>query len=369
MALSNELIQECVQRYLREQDRYVKMAEVVYEKCLEIVQKKLTVRATVQRRAKNAISFGEKLKKNDFRNRYSSVDEVFDNISDLAGVRIATYLESDREAVVDEIKKEFVNKIGEPPDVAIKDKDERGKHYRATHCQVYLQDGELAGANENLKGTTCEIQVCSLLAHVFNEIEHDLQYKPLSGDLSEAEKEFIDQLGLLTKAGDLTIKRMLSETDSRLKNRTGNFDDVHDFVARMRNEFPSAAVFPSNAGLLYDELRLLGLTSPEAIKQAVTQGSPDSIEQVSAAEYARVKAYAESKDDDILEDRSSDVLLAGILKHHVDRIIANHPLGWGRGRPSRLTQIARLYKEMLRERGNGQQAATAVSADAPPLAT
>ena len=49
MPLSDQDISQCYERYLREHDRYVKMAEVAYEKCLEIVQKKLTVRATVQR--------------------------------------------------------------------------------------------------------------------------------------------------------------------------------------------------------------------------------------------------------------------------------------------------------------------------------
>lgn len=101
MPLTNEQITECYERYVREQDRYVKMAEVIYERCIDIVQKKLTVRATVQRRAKNPKSFLEKLKKAKNKEKYQSVEDVFENISDLAGVRIATYLESDRETVVE----------------------------------------------------------------------------------------------------------------------------------------------------------------------------------------------------------------------------------------------------------------------------
>ncbi|MCZ2405840.1 MAG: hypothetical protein LC097_03775 [Burkholderiales bacterium] len=111
MPLSDQDISQCYERYLREHDRYVKMAEVAYEKCLEIVQKKLTVRATVQRRAKNPKSFVEKLKKPENRAKYNSVDDVFERISDLAGVRIATYLESDRVPVVEELKKEFVGRV------------------------------------------------------------------------------------------------------------------------------------------------------------------------------------------------------------------------------------------------------------------
>lgn len=345
MSLNDEQIQECHQRYLREYDRYSKMAEIVYQKCLEIVQKKLTVRATVQRRAKNPKSFSDKLKKVDFRNRYNDVEEVFDGISDLAGVRIATYLESDRQQVVDEIKQAFVGKHGGQPEVDVKDRHDAKRHYRATHCQVYLAEEDFAGTNANLKGTTCEIQVCSLLAHVFNEIEHDLQYKPLSGELSEAEKEFIDQLGLLTKAGDLTIKRLLAETDERLGHRTGEFDDVHDFVARMRKELDVGHEFSGNAGQLFDELDALGINTPEEVHNAVCHDGSD-LKQIVKTEFDRLEAYATQTNFDILERGSSDLLLAGLLKSKVDAILARHPMGRGKGRPTRLAQIAKLYKQM-----------------------
>lgn len=347
MSLTDQQITECYERYLREQDRYTKMAEVTYEKCLEIVQKKLTVRATVHRRAKSPKSFMEKLRKQENRAKYESVDDVFTKISDLAGVRIATYLESDREPVVEELKKEFVGLDDAGPVVDVMDKSEDGRHYRATHCQVYLPEGDLSGINENLKNTTCEIQVCSLLAHVFNEIEHDLQYKPLSGDLSEAERELIDQLGLLTKSGDITIKRLLHETDTRLKERTGDFSDVYDFVARMR-EVMKLNGFAANAGQLYDELLALDLKTPEAITQRVKGNNSQTLAKISKAEYQRLKDYlAQTQQSDLLEDDSSDILLVGVLKSSVNKIIQNHPMGRGMGRPSRLTQIANAYHKMI----------------------
>lgn len=345
MPLSDEQIKESGDRYLREYDRFQKMAEVVYQKCFDIVHKKLTVRATVQRRAKSPKSFVDKLKKEEHRSRYNSVDEVFSGISDLAGVRIATYLESDRQQVVDEISKSFVGVSGGDPEVVKKDRSEQNRHYRATHCQIYLPEEDLTGVNDNLKGTTCEIQVCSLLAHVFNEIEHDLQYKPLSGELSNSEKEFIDQLGLLTKAGDLTIKRLLAETEERLSHRIGEFDDVYDFVARMRKEFDENIDFSSNAGQLYDELEALGMKSPEAIREAlVTSGG--ELKDVCKTEFDRLKQYETSISRDFLEDNSSDLLLSGLLKERVNEVLARHPMGRGKGRPSRLAQIAKMYKEM-----------------------
>lgn len=345
MPLTDKDINECGERYLREYDRYQKMAEVVYQKCYDIVHKKLTIRATVQRRAKSPKSFVDKLRKNEYRNKFNSVDEVFSGISDLAGVRIATYLESDRQQVVHEIENAFVGVSGAAPLIERIDRNEKYRHYRATHCQIYLPEDELSGANENLKETTCEIQVCSLLAHVFNEIEHDLQYKPLSGELSLSEKEFIDQLGSLTKAGDYTIKWLLEKTEERLSHRTGEFVDVYDFVARMRKDFTSSKDFSSNAGQLYEELEALELKSPEAIREAITNSGGD-LNEICIEEFNKLKDYEKQTNRFLLEEQSSDLLLVGLLKEKVNEILKRHPMGRGKGRPSRLALIAKSYKEM-----------------------
>ena len=347
MPLSDQQVLECRERYVREHDRYAKLSEVVYEKCLELIHN-MTVRATVQRRAKSPDRFAEKLRKN--LSKYSSVNEVFEKISDLSGVRIATYLESDRERVVAELKKEFCGLGGGEFEVDVKNKTEGGRHYRATHCQVYLLAEDLQGTNENLKGTTCEIQVCSLLAHVFNEIEHDLDYKPLSGQLSQAESEFIDQLGLLTKAGDITIKRLLQETESRLAKRKGEFSDVFDFVARMRTEMALGEKFSENAGQLFDELVGFGLTTPERIIQQVTNGaSSESLSEIANKEFNSFKRWwitSHAEQNCLLADDSSDILLAGILRTMTDKILERHPMGRGRGAPSRLVRIANAYRRM-----------------------
>lgn len=347
--LTDLQIQECYDRYVRELDRYAKMADLVYGRCIEIVQKKLTIRATVQRRVKSPKSFMEKLRRPVMRGRYSSVDDVFDGISDLAAVRVATYLESDRGAVVEEIRAAFYGKDNDAPVIDVKDSE--GKHYKATHCQVYFGDEDL-GVDENLAGTTCEIQVCSLLAHVFNEIEHDLQYKPLNGLLSGAEEELIDQLGLITRAGDLTIKRLLAETDQRQKKRTGQFEDVFDFVSRMRSEIGAEVEFSTNAGQLFDEIQGLGLNSPEAVKSAVIHsGTP--FETAVQAEFEKLSAHLDLIDSGVsLEEGTSDLLLAGILRTQVDEIIRRHPTGRGKGRPTRLVQIAKAYKQMIDEIGS-----------------
>jgi len=139
---------------------------------------------------------------------------------DLAGVRITTYVETDRNSVVEAIQALFTGPEGQ---VHVDKKDDtslqRGSLYRATHCQVAIRDEELSGDNDNLKGQSCEIQVCSLLAHVWNEVEHDLGYKPLAGDLSSLEQDLLRVLGKETEAGDLVITNLLEAKERRLNER------------------------------------------------------------------------------------------------------------------------------------------------------
>ena len=61
--MDDNLIEETVKRYIREYDRYKKLADIVFDICQIIVEKNLTVRATVQHRAKSPTSLTEKLRK------------------------------------------------------------------------------------------------------------------------------------------------------------------------------------------------------------------------------------------------------------------------------------------------------------------
>ncbi|MEN4938024.1 RelA/SpoT domain-containing protein [Stenotrophomonas sp. TWI1151] len=347
MPLTDPQIEQCHDRYLREVDRYAKMADLVYNRCIDIVQKKLTIRATVQRRVKSPSSFVEKLRRPDIRAKFDTVEAVFAGVSDLAAVRVATYLESDRGAVVEEIESAFFGANADEPKV--EKKDDPQKNYKATHCQVYLGEGDLTNGNENLVDTTCEVQVCSLLAHVFNEIEHDLVYKPLNGTLSDAENELIDQLSLITRAGDLTIRRLLAETDERHKDSKGRFQDVFDFVARMRTLLGNEVRFSNNAGQLFEELQGLNVHSPEDVDRVVAH-SGLTLEQASKNEFDKLKAFLDGNDRGIaLEEGTSDVLLAGVLRTHADQVLDRHPTGRGKGRPMRLVQIAKAYKQMIEQ--------------------
>jgi ppGpp synthetase/RelA/SpoT-type nucleotidyltranferase len=145
MPLNEQIIKDAVERYWREIDRYSKLASFVANECQQIVRANV-VRATVQWRPKDKGGLEKKLKRylSDPLERASinTVDDVFTRVGDLAGVRVATYVETDRDKIVVEIEKHFDGaSLGGK--VVVDKKDKVGSLYRATHCQVKLRKEDL----------------------------------------------------------------------------------------------------------------------------------------------------------------------------------------------------------------------------------
>ena len=239
-----------------------------------------------------------------------------------------------------EIARHFQDSEGGVVAPVIKDGD--GGFYRATHCQVSLTGDDLGPGYENLGADTCEIQICSLLAHVWNELEHDLAYKPLTGDLSEEETRALDSPGNLTRAGDNVIVGLLSATDARLAANQGEFEDQWDFVARARRTFPKARDFGTHSGQLFNELMAEGLDSPHKIEAALLQG--DAVDRA----YRLLEDLAEHLHGDYVvrvEPESSDPVDA-VPQRYADNVLARHPGGRGQGRPPRIASAARRFRDM-----------------------
>ena len=92
MPFNSDLIEAAVRRYRRERDRYIKLADRVQEICKTDICDANAIRAQVTSRVKSANSFEGKLRRfsTNLDKNYADLDSIFDGISDLAGVRIAT---------------------------------------------------------------------------------------------------------------------------------------------------------------------------------------------------------------------------------------------------------------------------------------
>ena len=346
MAISHEIINQAVERYWREFDRYAKLSEFVGEACRQLLEQDV-IRGSVTWRAKNPERLRAKLEKWITDPKYqnvASVDDIFRELKDLAGARITTYVESEKETVIASLGKRF-DGIGQS-EVCPEVKDHPASHYRATHCLVTMRPEDLVGRYENLRGVGCEIQVCSLLAHVYSEIEHDLRYKPLSGILSDQEKKLLDGLGHLVATGDVIINQTLLAVANRQAENTDKFEDEYDFVTRMRALFPRAGKFAANAGQLYDVCGKLGLDSPDKIRQAIQYDNNTPDNALREAETVAGKVAADGGQTRVETD-TSDQLLILLLKDkdRVAKLKELYPSGRGVGRAPRFLSIAKRMEE------------------------
>jgi ppGpp synthetase/RelA/SpoT-type nucleotidyltranferase len=347
LSISEETIARTIQRYQREYDRYLKLAARVAEICRSEIVEGNAIRAQVTSRAKSPKSLEGKLRREALKGKdYADEDEVFQKVRDLAAVRVATYEQGDETGVVEEICKRFAAP-GQPPIVPdvkdkLKEKKEQTNFYRATHCEVFLPQEDLVGTYANVANVPCEIQVCSMMSHVWNEIEHDLGYKPMSGTLSGPEQAFLVMLGHTSRSGDGIITQLLAATDARQAEREGPFADVYDFVARLRKWFPGTD-FGRHAGQLFEELQSLRILSPSSVERLV--GKTDGLGARALADLQKLAGNLTARGDVryTLDESSSDLLLVALLPPLAKHLAKSRPTGRGVGGPTRLAWIAARY--------------------------
>lgn len=358
MTISEPTIAEAVARYQREYDRYLKLCSRVADICRYEIVEANAIRAHVTFRAKGHKSLEAKLRKiaQSGKKEMPTVNAVFDQVRDLAAVRIATYVQTDERKVIDAISKRFAGESGTAVAVDLKDRhaSDPQNFYRAAHFEVYLPAQDIVGTYSNVDGVPCEIQVCSMMAHVWNEIEHDIGYKP-TGELSELEKTTLVNIGHLTRSGDGMISQLLAATDARNAEEVTVFTDVYDFVARARRWFPSVD-FATNAGPLFEELQLLRLNTPVGIQKQI--GDLMSVGERSLIELKTLHASLQQRGEIRygLEENSADRLLVLLLPKVAQHIVSNHPTGRGVGGPTRISWFAGCYLNV-----------NSTSAGAPPF--
>jgi ppGpp synthetase/RelA/SpoT-type nucleotidyltranferase len=350
MTISDDTIKRAVQRYHREYDRYLKLAARVAEICRTEVIEGNAIRAQVTSRAKTPKSLEGKLRRfaATGKKQIADVDAVFEQIRDLAAVRIATYEQRHEEQVVHLVCSRFHSFTGGQPPHERKDKNREDpcNFYRASHLEVFLTPSDIVGTYVNVTDVPCEVQVCSMMAHVWNEIEHDLGYKPAAGVLSDQERNFLVTLGQSVRACDGTIVSLFAETERRLREHGGTFTDVYDFVARLRGWFPGVD-FGRNAGALFESLRPIRLLNPDSIRKLLDVAEPMTDLGRAAAESFAARLHSVGETRYTLELNSSDLLLV-LLLPKIGRHLATSFSESGNEGSSRVRWLAERHDELSR---------------------
>ncbi len=351
LPLTTELVDEALEVYPAVVRALEERAIAVRSRC-EQIARDANIRVRVQHRVKGKTSLERKLRRELDRDeqspRFSSARhglDVLRAVRDLIGVRVLPYREQDRAALADRICAAFYGEDG--PDTPVErradDLISPNPDYRAIHCQVGGAHGEVTEVTD--VGFCSEIQIAGALAHVYNEIEHDIGYKRSNelDSLSAAEKAALSVLANHLRAGDSLVEGVLSAYELQMappeaEPSAAAFRDFYEFVHVMRLHFPSARDFPRNASVLYEALVSVGLDSEASIVEELLHGD---YREVAASDLARFNERLEGTDSLRLEEETSDLLLTLLLREKAGDFAATR----APGRPPRVMSLSRRYLE------------------------
>lgn len=212
-----KVIGDFIKQYNKEFDFYQKLSQIIASKIEDQLFKR-GIKAIVTHRAKRPDRLKDKLQKRNEEKKYNTIENIYEDIVDLAGIRVSLYFPSDRE-IIDEIINELFNvvKTKKFPNEAHTPKHEkRFSGYWATHYRVKLKEDNLT---KRYLDTVAEIQVASVLMHAWSEVEHDLVYKPFSGNLSKEELAILDEINGLVLSGEIALERLQSAMSERTKKQ------------------------------------------------------------------------------------------------------------------------------------------------------
>ncbi len=203
-----DVLEGCLERYRRELEFYRAAATAIEQRCRDLLSEN-GIRAIVSSRPKDPESLRRKLSQRAPDRGYTTVEEALADIVDLAGVRIALYFPSEIESVERIISENFTLRGSKvfPRDSTRKklaSYDYRFAGYCARHYRLAFRDALV------------EVQVASLLMHAWSEVEHDLGYKPVTGELSLDELEVLDEINGVVMAAEIALGRLQRAVEQRV---------------------------------------------------------------------------------------------------------------------------------------------------------
>ncbi len=302
-----DLIADFLTRYRKEYDFYDQAARLVSQMLQGSLQA-AGIRSMVTSRAKAVGRLEAKVRQRAAAKNYASVDDIYSDIVDLAGTRVALYFPAERAQVDSMIKSLFI--LVEPPKefpgASTPTYIKRFSGYWATHYRAQLREASLSDIQKRYAEARIEIQVASVLMHAWAEVEHDLVYKPLQGQLSEDEYAILDELNGLVMAGEIALERLQKGGEARIAAGGRAFSNHYDLAAHLLSA--AGLILKGAAGdtalgrvdLLFDLLKRLGLTTPDLLRPYVitlhgdTERRPFAeqiIDQLLAEDDARYKIY------------------------------------------------------------------------------
>jgi ppGpp synthetase/RelA/SpoT-type nucleotidyltranferase len=276
--------------YVTQIEFFEEISHICAQQC-ENGLESLGIRSIVTYRAKRPDKAIGKIRKRISEGaNYKSTEDIYKDIIDLAGVRIALYFPGDRNEVGKFIEKHFesvrppkifpTNSV-QPEDIPQK----RFSGYWATHYLVKFKKDTLSNKQERYLTQPIEIQIASVLMHSWAEVEHDLVYKPTQGNLSIEEYAILDELNGLVLSGEIALERLQRAIEIRVSHKNRRLSNHYELAAYLVDEMrPILKGLPSEPSLgrvdyLFKLLVKAKMDQPDALKpfiKNVTEATEDS---------------------------------------------------------------------------------------------
>lgn len=286
----NPVIAEFVGQFREQRDAYEQLCELTQKRLRALLAQK-GIMALVTGRVKDPQRLEQKLRKRDEQRKtpYATQADIFGDIPDLVGTRIALYFPGDAARIGELLPPQFTllktKDFPEPVDnsdalaetgfTAHKRRIYEGYHgrrfdgYCATHFRVKLADPGVLLSDT----VTIEIQVASVLMHAWSEVEHDLAYKEMMGKVTREEYECLDEINGLVMAGEIALNRLSQLSRKRIQS-TQTFDTHYTLAAYLTHWLKSVnrAEHPlGDVRKLFNSYREQGLLTHDFLVQQLNR--------------------------------------------------------------------------------------------------
>lgn len=207
---SNSVVKNFLSNYKKEEMKYATLAEIA-KHVFESKTKASTMNPAplCTARGKTSESLCKKLAARDKDanggNGYMSAAEIYKDVSDLAGIRILLYFPDHWHQVESILSTAFEQ---------VHPKRE-STTYRAKMYRVHVRTDDLRDLDLPSEANVVEVQVVSLLMHVWAEVEHR-NYKGLINS-SPQEKVVLDRLKDVTLEGENVLQELFRLYSGRHK--------------------------------------------------------------------------------------------------------------------------------------------------------
>lgn len=283
-------VDAAIRWYRKNRSLYRSLASKVESIVKENLEQSKVQYHSVTSRGKSLKSFTDKAKSGKYA-------DPINEIKDMAGVRVITYLESDVRKVADVIERLFdIDKAHSLDQSQLLGSDRLG--YRSVHYVAKFDKTRCKLPEyEIYKNLPFEIQIRSILQHAWAEIEHDRNYK-FSGKLpTELERRFYLVAGMLEYADRefVAIAEEIDKYKAGITEELGKGDlDIEINTASLKeylsNKFSKliedgllATEFgkdDESAKLIVEEVQLFGISKLYQLDNIIPEDLQDSIRSI-----------------------------------------------------------------------------------------